>query len=680
MLLLAAILGLQAATEQAMRGVDGVALVLDVATERVIAEWPRGREALAGAPGSAIKPFVLAAMIEQGALATSPRIACPGPLRIGGRNFACSHPKLAQAVDPVGALAYSCNNWFAAMAARLDEAALAESLRKWGFTVAGSDRQLQALGEGGVSITALGLAKAYARLGRGPRDKRITEGLKGSVAYGTSQLAASGVPLAGKTGTSKHAWFAGFAPADRPRIAVVVMVNQGAGGATAAPIAGKIVAAWGASQGLSVHSRDGAWCTIALDDYVTAAVAGEAADFPPEALKAMAVVARTYALVNRGRHSAEGFDFCDTTHCQNLDLRSRNERIRAAVDATEGELVWHQGIVAQVFYHRHCGGTTEDVASVWPALRAPYLRSRADSFCVSEGRAEWQAEVKARTLAVAGTSPSGRVTQVRLDGKLLGFEQFQRETGYAVRSAMFRLTPRAGGFLLQGYGSGHGVGLCQVGAAQRAKAGHGWRQILDFYFSGTKSGVTSTGLTWTKLGGERVDVWSTRVDAAMVRASDAALQEAERRTGWRARGRVTVRVFPTVASFRDSTGEPGWVLASTARGTIRLQPQGQAALVHEMVHAMVAERAATRLPLWFEEGLALWIESPGGPRAETLREQDLTAPESAEAMQRAYAGARGRVKSLVDRYGRAAVLSWVERGLPPEVSASKLTQATTKSR
>ena len=200
-----------------------------------------------------------------------------------------------------------------------------------------------------------------------------------------------------------------------------------------------------------------------LEAYVAAVVAGEAGVFAEaEALKAMAVAARTYAVANLGRHGSEGFDLCETPHCQRVLERGVTARITAAADATEAELLWWQGRPAQVFYHRHCAGQTEPVRTMWPSLDLPYLRGQADTFCLSTGRANWDAEVKATELSVANKAESGRVRQVRLNGELMDYDAFRQWTRDAVKSAWFTVTPRgAGAFRLQGVGAGHGVGRPQ---------------------------------------------------------------------------------------------------------------------------------------------------------------------------------------------------------------------------
>jgi stage II sporulation protein D len=62
-----------------------------------------------------------------------------------------------------------------------------------------------------------------------------------------------------------------------------------------------------------------------------------------QALQAMAVAARTYAVRLRGRHAAEGYDFCSTTHCQHIELHGVTPRIEEAAAATMGEMLWYEG-------------------------------------------------------------------------------------------------------------------------------------------------------------------------------------------------------------------------------------------------------------------------------------------------------------------------------------------------
>ncbi len=141
---------------------------------------------------------------------------------------------------------------------------------------------------------------------------------------------------------------------------------------------------------LRVHTPRGeSTVDVPLERYVAAVVAGEGGVLRSDAARqALAVAARTYAVRLRGRHSAEGFDFCDTTHCQRADLDAVTPAIAATTAQTAGELVWFEGSPAFTPYSRDCGGRTEDAAAVWPdpGQAAPYLRSQPDPYCLRAGR------------------------------------------------------------------------------------------------------------------------------------------------------------------------------------------------------------------------------------------------------------------------------------------------------
>src|ERR1017187_10513574 len=106
--------GIQPAVDAAFANRAGSAVVVSVDTGRVVASRHAN---VAARPGSAIKPFVLEALRGHGA--AEARIACPGQLRIGGRELDCTHPPLNEPVDAHKAIAYSCNNWFAESSRRI---------------------------------------------------------------------------------------------------------------------------------------------------------------------------------------------------------------------------------------------------------------------------------------------------------------------------------------------------------------------------------------------------------------------------------------------------------------------------------------------------------------------------------------------------------------------------------
>ncbi len=734
----------QPTLDRAMAGNDGVALVADAASGRTLARF--GDADRRATPGSLVKPFVLAAILESAGARPLDTFVCPGKLRIGERILDCSHPAIAGAMTPATALAYSCNNWFASMAETLAPPKLEQTLLRFGWTgvrrVTGDDSlRLQALGESAITASPAEVMAAYRRLALARLPRPIVEGLEGAASYGTARMAATaGVRVAGKTGTtstadrrSTRAWFAGWAPAEKPQIVTVVFLDQGRGGGDAAPVARELFAQLRAAppaaapapatavrqptpreiavrlywlnppktdvlnrklaRGRLVARRVAGRMRYTLhmktEDYVAAVLAGEAGNFrSEEALKAMTVVIRSFAARNMGRHRVEGFDFCDTTHCQDVRLAAVTGRLRAAAEATESEVLWYDGRPANTFHHQHCGGATERAADVWADQRAPYLQSVADSFCIARDRAEWRARVSAAALKRAlGVGPedirivertgSGRVAQVRAGSRMTTPERLREAIGWdLVRSAFFEIREDGDGLIFEGYGSGHGVGLCQIGAARRGEQGHDYRAILSFYYPGTAPGVGGAGFAWTRLGGELVDVATTREaqDRGLVEVADRMAREAERRVGWPLGFRPRVKVYPSVAAFRDATGEPGWVAASTEGRTVRLQPPAilrsrgtlESTLLHEMLHVALDDRAHSSTPEWFREGMALYLEQPtaSAPRPRPVPETAIRSPRTEAEMRSAYASARSRVQALAEKHGREKILEWWREGLP----------------
>jgi cell division protein FtsI/penicillin-binding protein 2 len=255
---------LQNAMDSAMAGRAGTAVVLDVDSGRILASYhPEVAARRLTRPGSTVKPFTLLALLASG---SPPRtLICARKLQIGPRQMDCSHPPTPDPFDAVAALAYSCNYYFATLAAGLRSSDLVETFTRAGLIsrtglYAGEavgeitppssveQRQLLALGEANILITPLELVSAYRRLAL-KKNRTVSEALEAATEYGTARLARPpGMSVGGKTGTASdpdrgqiHAWFAGYAPAESPRIAVMVFLEQGAGGRDAAPIARRLI-------------------------------------------------------------------------------------------------------------------------------------------------------------------------------------------------------------------------------------------------------------------------------------------------------------------------------------------------------------------------------------------------------------------------------------------------------
>lgn len=456
-----------------------------------------------------------------------------------------------------------------------------------------------------------------------------------------------------------------------------------------------------------------------LERYVTAVIAGESSVFQSsEALKAMAVAARTYAVRLRGRHSAEGFDLCDTTHCQRLDLNAVTSRLEAAASATAGEMLWYDGRPAFTPYTRDCGGRTEDAAAVWPDLAAPYLKSHSDEYCARAGGSAWQWNTDPRRVldalqrsglrgphelegvSILNRTASGRASLLLLAGRgesiriSAGSFRFSmgRELGWnTLRSDRYEAHSSNGRLMFEGSGSGHGVGLCQLGAEQMGLLGRSYREILSYYYPGTLVGLTGRGLSWQRLGGDAISMLTTQPeqDRTVLTTAQRLARQLSDRTKWPVPANIEIRVYPDIDTFRNATGEPGWVAAHTEGRRVHLQPIAllrskgalESTLSHELLHVSLEAQVASGLPLWFREGLVNYLVSGKGiGSARIPSESELRQTADSVRARQAYAEATAYIASLVQRYGEGAVVDWVKRGLPAEVTKASTSQATTKSK
>lgn len=266
---------LQSAVTRAMNGQRGTAVVLDVRSGHIIASSHLDVAARrVVAPGSSIKPFTLLALLQSGKVNGQTALMCKRVVSVSGRKLDCSHPATTEPLGPAEALAYSCNSYFTTVALRLSPEQLRSSYVRDGFasvTGLSTDEaagtvslaqvpqqvQLEAIGEWGIRVTPLEMAKAFRMLASAqtehdPKLEPLFAGLYQSVTYGMGHEAqpARQMKVAGKTGTAPadegpwtHAWFAGYAPAEHPEIAVAVFLEKGHGGGDAARVAREIFTA-----------------------------------------------------------------------------------------------------------------------------------------------------------------------------------------------------------------------------------------------------------------------------------------------------------------------------------------------------------------------------------------------------------------------------------------------------
>jgi stage II sporulation protein D len=460
---------------------------------------------------------------------------------------------------------------------------------------------------------------------------------------------------------------------------------------------------------------------LPMGEYIAGVLAGEAGNFKSdEALKALSVAARTYAMHFGSRHALDGFDFCDSTHCQNLRLAGIDPRLRRIADSTAGEVLWYDGEPAATYYYANCGGTTEDGRYILgnDEAPAPYLIQHSDRYCVRNGGAQWSSEVsrrqlqsaltedgiavpgKLRSVSVLHRTPSGRVEFLRVAGSgsitvsgVLFRSAVGRHIGWdRLKSNWYDVSMRGDRIVFHGRGSGHGVGLCQVGAEVMGEEGHSYREILAFYYPGTHLGVSAQGIAWEQFANEDVELLTTRPDRdrPLLPLATRFLHESEEATGLVYRTKPRLKVYATVAEFRNTTGEPGWIAASTRGRTIQMQPSDvlqntgmlESTIHHELLHMLIESYARPGTPLWFREGLVLYLTQTGAavqnevthkqPPVDDVPalEKSLHAPQSEDELRRAYAEARARVAQLAQQYGKAALFSWLQNGLPPALAGA----------
>jgi stage II sporulation protein D len=460
--------------------------------------------------------------------------------------------------------------------------------------------------------------------------------------------------------------------------------------------------------------------TLPSEHYIMAALAAESApDEPLESLKALAIVIRTYALENLSRHVTEGFDLCDSTHCQALRLGAVRDSIVQAVQSTAGETLFFGAHRAQVYFTQNCGGQTESALAAW-GHGEPYLQSHPDPYCARHAEAEWHASIGTTDLinvlrqngwhppvAITGARVVTRTTSgraallefsgngapLRITASNLRFA-LDRSFGWQqVRSDWYDVSLHDGRLIFNGRGFGHGVGLCQAGAWQMAATSSDAAAILQFYFPGTSIRILPDAAVWhtQSLDGWSLQLADTQHQDAVIQAGKNAWSRARTLFPMQHVVQPQVTLSPDTEMFRQATSSAGWMLGVTVGNHIWLQPYAvcnrnggiEKLLLHEMLHARIEQEASARAPLWLREGLVEVLADP----AQKANSVTVVLPENADAAanieaalanpteemqaRRAHADAAALVRACIGRYGFPAVRGWLISGVPASVVVSK---------
>ena len=269
-----------------------------------------------------------------------------------------------------------------------------------------------------------------------------------------------------------------------------------------------------------LHEKTGEVEEVSLDTYLCNVVSAEMpADFEFEALKAQAIVARTYTIYKIQNKKHENADICDSSSCCQAwiskedrlnkwdeGVRESNwQKIEQAVNETKGKVITYEGKIINSFFHSNSGGKTEIPVNVWGGTGYPYLQ--VVETAGEEGYSQYQSEAvfsqeelisKLKTkydditidfnndegLKILDYTDSGRVKTIKFGNhEISGIEA---RSLFGLRSTNFEVTKENGNikFLVKGYG--HAVGMSQTGADSLAKEGKNCEDIIKHFYVGVE--------------------------------------------------------------------------------------------------------------------------------------------------------------------------------------------------
>jgi stage II sporulation protein D len=265
--------------------------------------------------------------------------------------------------------------------------------------------------------------------------------------------------------------------------------------------------------GLEVKSRDGKLMvvnTLDLEAYLYGVVPKEApATWEMAALRAQAIIARTYALYKRARNGNGDYDVAaQYVRDQHYDgYGAEHPRTTQAVNDTRGLVLTCYGELIPTYYHAESAGSTENSEHVWSAAH-PCLRAVKTPMHPASPYRQWTADValpdvraalaksghaigSIRSLQPIQWSPSGRIMALKVihnrGEHVIRGTDFRMALGpEVIRSTRFTVQVRHGRAFFSGQGWGHGVGLCQWCSQGMAELGYGYEAILSHYYQGAQ--------------------------------------------------------------------------------------------------------------------------------------------------------------------------------------------------
>jgi len=271
-----------------------------------------------------------------------------------------------------------------------------------------------------------------------------------------------------------------------------------------------------------LHAKTGQIEEILLDEYLYGVVSAEMpASFEIEALKAQAIVARTYTIYkiqNSGRKH-EGASICDDSTCcqawiskedrfakwEENTKESNWNKIVNAVDSCKGKIITYEGKPINAFFHSNSGGKTETTINVWGGDNYPYLQSvetsGEDSYSqynsevvltkqefidkIKQSHTDFEIDFnKENCIEVLEYTEGDRVKIIKIGNiELSGVEV---RTLLSLKSAKFKVSLEENNIKFSVTGYGHGVGMSQTGADSMAKEGKNYEEIIKHFYTGVE--------------------------------------------------------------------------------------------------------------------------------------------------------------------------------------------------
>ena len=238
---------------------------------------------------------------------------------------------------------------------------------------------------------------------------------------------------------------------------------------------------------------------VDFETYISGVVQSEIYGKPDQTdiFRVQAIISRTWALRNRNKHKADGYNFCDDVHCQAYYNRCiRPEIVFGTLQSVGEVLVDKDGKPIDTPFHSNSGGQTANSEDVWSA-KVPYLRSVPDTFSFRMKQSVWKRELtKNEWLGYFAKKHKLNTSDSAVCDELLNFRQDERKTRIAnipltrirtdfkLKSTFFSVTTDGNKVILNGKGFGHGVGLSQEGAIRMVTLGYKYQEILMHYYTG----------------------------------------------------------------------------------------------------------------------------------------------------------------------------------------------------